>query len=607
MQLKSIEIKNFRSHRHTKIGDLERINYFLGLNGAGKSSIVDAIGYALCGICRGTDEGGRGADLLLTEGQDDSQFVINLELTSGNVMRSGPGAGPKSAAQQTINRTLKLSPMVSRALVDIPHFFLADTAGQKTILEQVLGLEVRTDLIKSACKTEDWEVVKKTVPMPIETYGDLIAAEKALRAVRTGVKASAPVLPPKPDRTSLMPEMSTLTLGEAKITLGQVRAKLRGLYEEKGRQDAIADVAADKRTKAIEEIARQTKSLATLTAELDRIGDLNPAIQATIKDIARLSEEVGAVTPGGSPAASSGAEGFITLLEAADNACPVCTREMSAKARRAAIEKHRAVLEQLDRQPGLMTGKSKREELMAAEARFASLELQDDKATAFRADIKRISAHILNLKTQAASTVVEQSPGPTPEVLARIAKGEGVAAQLQGLVLELETHEKAMAAQTAHQTYLESLERLVHVFGPNGIRLQLIDQKVKAFLEQAKAFGLTLRIDLEPFMVYVGGRRVVMLSQTERLRAGLALQIGMAKVAGLKFVVVDQVDALDPLCRAMLEETMEQNADIQFLLFGSLRTPPDRTPWAQMAAIPGPRAFFHVSKTGEVSAVERKR
>lgn len=40
---KNIEIKNFRGIDHLKIDDFSRVNVFLGQNGSGKSSILEAI------------------------------------------------------------------------------------------------------------------------------------------------------------------------------------------------------------------------------------------------------------------------------------------------------------------------------------------------------------------------------------------------------------------------------------------------------------------------------------------------------------------------------------------------------------------------------------
>lgn len=607
MRINRIELKNFRSHVHTKIEGLERVNYFLGLNGAGKSSIVDAISYALSGVCRGTDEGGRNAELLINQGDEISakQFVISLETSAGNIVRMGPGGGPKSNAQQQVNRMLKLSPIVSRALVDVTHFFGLGATEQKAILERVLELEIKESVIEGACRPEDWQVAKMTVPMPIENYSDLLAAEKILRAARAGLKSMAPASPSKPDLASLAPDVQKMGLGEAQGMLTQVKAKLRSLYEEKGRQEALVTNASDRRAKMEAEVEKATVTVASLTSAIDKIGDPRPGLMKVIGEIATLSNEVGQASKTKSSEDAERSEAFIVMLEAAKERCPVCLGEMSAKRRLAAINAHRGTADLTRRQTDL-SGTTKFEQLQAAKNRLATLELDADKASAIKADVRRWSEHILNLKSQLSSVVIQQSPGPPPELLERIKKGEVVAEQIGRLIAILEGHEKAVADHHSQAKHIEAMERLVEVFGPKGIRVKLIEEKLATFLELANrfmvVFGFGVKIGLDPFMVYVNGRRTIMLSETERLRAGVAFQMALSDRAGLKFVAIDQVDSLDFRSRPALETIISAAEDFQFLLFGTPKNDPETMSWPTAAA----HAFFHVANNASGSRVERK-
>ena len=63
MVLKSIEIKNFRNHIHTKLEFSENLNLFVGGNAQGKTSILEAISY-----------------LCLTKISDKIQVIRNLKL-----------------------------------------------------------------------------------------------------------------------------------------------------------------------------------------------------------------------------------------------------------------------------------------------------------------------------------------------------------------------------------------------------------------------------------------------------------------------------------------------------------------------------------------------
>jgi len=71
----------------------------VGQNYSGKSTILDAICYALKGVCRGTDEGGRGADKLVSADGNGrplaKSFTVKLETDLGIIERTGPGDGPR--------------------------------------------------------------------------------------------------------------------------------------------------------------------------------------------------------------------------------------------------------------------------------------------------------------------------------------------------------------------------------------------------------------------------------------------------------------------------------------------------------------------------------
>jgi exonuclease SbcC len=48
--IKDIQLKNFIAHKDTKIEFCKGITIFLGHNGSGKSSIIDAVTFSLFGI-----------------------------------------------------------------------------------------------------------------------------------------------------------------------------------------------------------------------------------------------------------------------------------------------------------------------------------------------------------------------------------------------------------------------------------------------------------------------------------------------------------------------------------------------------------------------------
>ncbi len=75
-----LKLQNFLSYRGITEIDFTNINsaVIIGENGAGKSSILDAITYALFGIARGTTKSGDNADRLITTGEDFTQIELEF-------------------------------------------------------------------------------------------------------------------------------------------------------------------------------------------------------------------------------------------------------------------------------------------------------------------------------------------------------------------------------------------------------------------------------------------------------------------------------------------------------------------------------------------------
>jgi len=80
MFIKKLVLKNFRSHFDSSF-TFGTINLIRGPNNVGKSSVAQAIEYALTGRCPGTDERGAGADSLINRRQGVKGFSISVHTT----------------------------------------------------------------------------------------------------------------------------------------------------------------------------------------------------------------------------------------------------------------------------------------------------------------------------------------------------------------------------------------------------------------------------------------------------------------------------------------------------------------------------------------------
>src|SRR5581483_4912087 len=98
--IKDIQLKDFIAHRDTKLGFGKGITVFVGHNGSGKSSIIDAITFALFG----EHTRGKSKKNLVRRGANQSlaQICFTLNSREFQVSRGLNGAGTQSFSQLTL-------------------------------------------------------------------------------------------------------------------------------------------------------------------------------------------------------------------------------------------------------------------------------------------------------------------------------------------------------------------------------------------------------------------------------------------------------------------------------------------------------------------------
>lgn len=86
MKIKKIEIKDFRGLSDVTIDNLDRnLNLLMGVNGAGKSSVLDAVAYLLSAYtARLTTSGSKGVQIPVNDIQRDSRTGCTIALTLDN-------------------------------------------------------------------------------------------------------------------------------------------------------------------------------------------------------------------------------------------------------------------------------------------------------------------------------------------------------------------------------------------------------------------------------------------------------------------------------------------------------------------------------------------
>jgi len=84
MKITHITIQNFRSLEHVDLTIDSPAVALFGMNGAGKSSLINALQYALVGYCEHTDRAGKGASVLIRDGAREARITVEFETGRAN-------------------------------------------------------------------------------------------------------------------------------------------------------------------------------------------------------------------------------------------------------------------------------------------------------------------------------------------------------------------------------------------------------------------------------------------------------------------------------------------------------------------------------------------
>src|SRR5437016_4872741 len=121
--IESIELINFISHKDTSIQLDNGVNVFIGANGAGKSSIIDAITYVLYG----------------EHTRDSTKNILRRGAAEGSVVVTFGIGSRRYSAERRFGRGGKLEGATLRELSPTPRLIVA---GERTQMEESMSEEI---------------------------------------------------------------------------------------------------------------------------------------------------------------------------------------------------------------------------------------------------------------------------------------------------------------------------------------------------------------------------------------------------------------------------------------------------------------------------------
>ena len=250
MIIESMVMKNFKSHRNSKIEFNTGISIIMGGNGAGKSSILEAVTFALF-----KQHSGKKIEQLITIGQ--TKMSVELEFISN-------GRKYRVLRQRSKN--------VSKAKIEILEggAFQPLSSGDKQVTDEVQGLlEMDGDLFLNAVYVRQGEIanlVDKTPAEKKQVIGKLLGIESLEKAWK-----------------NMLPLMNRYEMKKVKL-----EGKLESLY---GLNDEIRSKKAENEVihQKVQDISSMTKKieyeLDAITKENNSLEEAKSSFEKTINNV----------------------------------------------------------------------------------------------------------------------------------------------------------------------------------------------------------------------------------------------------------------------------------------------------------------------------------
>lgn len=568
MRINRITIENFQGVRAVDLDLRTPVALIAGANGAGKSSVAEAVRLAMLGSPERVGlkkeygalvtDGAKGGAIVL----DLAEGSVGISLPKGT--QSGEGLVPQSSALPFV--------------LDPQRFAAAKPDDRRTLLFALTGTKVEPDDIERRLLERGCNAVLVTQIKPILRSGFAAGADHAKQEA-TQAKGSwktttgeqwgsqkaegwAADIPPF-DQAALAGDRTALAGVDAKL---EQNTKALGALEQKAAAYAAArDHIAARQAKAAQLPALRQKlefdqgehsKLAERVAALQAKAGTGPR-EGVVHDLARClddaynDEKVNAALPGpldmrilkvldayeahyGKLDATGDAEASAALPKAIE------ARDLMARS----VENDRRDIAAAEAAAAQLQGEAAPEEIQPADVEAARA-----KVTALRAERKAIDDRVQTLMNakQAATSATERT-----------------------------------ANATRYHTEITDWLAIGDALSPDGIpgeilaeALQPVNDKLASLAELANWRAPAIDADMG---ITWGGRAYRLLSESERWRVDTLIGAALAEISRLRLLVLDRFDCLDMTGRAdalgLVDALAAEGHMDTILVLGTLKTAP---------------------------------
>lgn len=557
MRLEHIFVENFQGLRSASLELATPITLVAGFNGAGKSSLREAIGFALGGSGRVQHKKDYGK--LVTEGEKKAQIIVSHDGAASSF------ALPKGTAERHSVPGDDYLPFVLT-----PGAFAAlDEKARRALLFKLTKSSAKPDVVVGmlAKRKANAAKVEKIKPLLLSGFGaaqeqaKTYAAEsrgawKAITGEQYGSEKAEGWVFEVPDSVSNADEREEVFKKHAKAQqdiengnrfIGEQDAK-RQAAQGLGQRKAELQEAASLHERAVAKRTTTEQDLAKLEQQL-------PNLQAQLKD---------------QQAGSGGCE------------CPACG--VGLKIVGSKLELYQGLKQDTAATSTLALDITN----MQRSVEMLRRTLQNDMAAVAKAEAAR--EELKQLEDQQAEAFDQDRYDRSIESLNALRKQEGeLRAQYNALCEAADEAKNAEAnTQKAAGYHLDVLEWVMieRSLAPDGIPGEILAGALQPFnASLARTSKLTgwpvVQVSTE-MDITAGGRLYQLLSESEQWRCDTLLALAIAVHSGLKLVMLDRFDVLDLPARGqllgMLVSLAKASEIESAIVLGTLKAKPAKLP-----------------------------
>jgi len=587
VRIERISAHGFRGLKDVDI-TLDNLTLVLGANGSGKSSLAGAVQMALTGHCRWTTSDGKLAKPLVRYGHtqatcevvldtDDRTVVCGREIITGvRPYCSAPGRLDMLVAVEAEAYIRQLVPGIELAdcLLSSEGFIDLPPKQQQATLFSLAGGEADAQWFASQLTEEEREAVRDELATRLVGAALAESVHASVYARRTTARRRLKEL--EAQLAVVVETAPAVNITEMETALASARAELADLQVRIGRvqertrhreqtQERLARAEADEAAirQALEQLpttepptkAAVTKARKAVEAAQARLDEAERVLTTAYGELAAMKATLESRAPADSTCPLDGVlcprgDELVALADKLARECAALTEMVAQReaerdeARQVAQEAQDALSKLLDAQQAAGQTAQRRQELAE---RLESLEQEIE---TLRGDLREEPEDIAVLTAQrdmVQTAIAEQEAAIRTAYAAQQARKH-------------REETERMLAQARQEVAL--LDRLVEKFGPAGLPAQAmtttVGQVIDAINDVLKTFtGFQLAIDpgADFSLAVVRGDETTpirLLSESERLRVGAAIQVAFARLTGFPLVVVDAADRLDAANRPQL-------------------------------------------------------